>query len=82
MLFENGAVSCFLLMASLAISSVDGFAVPSSVLISSAESSISRSFPLYSVVEKTDQRHLISPDDISGDDIPSLFEHHVQKTYG
>jgi len=82
MLFQSAALSCFFLMASSAISSVDGFATQASSLIRAYDSSFPRSNPLYSVVEKTDQGRLVSPDDISGADIPLLFEQHVQKTYG
>ena len=69
-------------MASSAICSVDGFSLNSSPATRAFSMSVSRSEPLYSVVEKTDQGLLVSPDDISDDDIPLLFEQHVQKTYG
>jgi hypothetical protein len=84
MIFHHAAVASFVLMASSVISSVDGFAGYSSSLNRPSGSSYTGSKSLYSVVpsEKTEQGHLISPDDISDDDIPLLFEQHVQKTYG
>ena len=66
-----------LLLVALTLGSTDAFGV--NVIPSLAKSTSAAPSSLFATVEKTS---LVPPSDIPSDDVPSLFENYVMKTYG